>query len=160
MSWAFRGPLRPQNRICLQGLFTPPRFSILDSFAFEDAPFPQNMPGPSLSAPSSPWLTGETFPTLYETMPPSQDGAINYDPSHKGVTGVELRVTGDQHLSTVVHAIPPVSSTQCVSSKENLTWEQHSWFHLYRRPQPSHLVGSRYLRGIMIMDADKEVSDR
>lgn len=113
----------------------------MDSFTFEDAPLPQNISGPPLPTPSPPWPADETFPAFsaiilgipfvqaeHKTLPsppaargaftpiPSDDGAINCDPSYGGVAGVGSWVTGGQRSPTVVHAMPPVSSTQCVSS--------------------------------------------
>lgn len=113
----------------------------MDSFTYEDAPLPQNIPW--LPAPFPPWLTDETFPTFSETLlgtpfiraaehralpsPPAahgaftptrpDDGAIDCNLPYEGVTGVGLWDIGDQHWSTVVHTILPVSSTQRASSK-------------------------------------------
>lgn len=66
--------------------------------------------------PSLPAAPG--FSTIWpRTTPiPPYDG-VNDCGSHEGSTGVDFWATGDQHPSVVVHTIPPVGSTLCVSSK-------------------------------------------
>jgi len=136
---------------------------------------------PSLPPPVS---TGEFRPTfssevLPETPPvlgvnrnglpalPAASGAPNIRPRtppaegvknrYKGTSEAEWWFTGDQPPPAVIPALTPVRFTYPYP-QSLLIRKQHSRPRLYPLLQPPELTGSRYRRGIMIMDENNGIS--
>jgi len=124
----------------------PPRFSILNSLTSEDTPLFWDILGSPLPALPHSWPIGEKIPTSSSEILPdtpsvqaveqgtlpaapvfsniwprtaqlSPDNGARNCGSYKGSTGAKLWITDDQYSSAVAHTIPPVCSTQPISSK-------------------------------------------